>query len=124
MHSPAFLPSPRPTCKAMRVNQRRLLMCRLHTPACVYGGLSKEDQCFGAGFINNLHVYDPATAAWTDISTAINGTSPSPRYLHGFTSAGGKLYVHGGADAKGEGGLGRDQASVRGQAVLGYGSRC
>ena len=46
--------------------------------------------------LNDLHEYDPATLAWTDLSAAISGTPPSPRLSHGFTSAGGKLYVHGG----------------------------
>jgi hypothetical protein len=41
-------------------------------------------------------VYDPAAGAWRDLSAAFRGTPPSPRILHGFTSAGGKLYVHGG----------------------------
>ena len=49
-----------------------------------------------AHLLNDLHEYDPATRAWTDLSAAISGTPPSPRGLHGFTSAGGKLYVHGG----------------------------
>jgi hypothetical protein len=47
---------------------------------------------------NDLHVYDPAAGAWTDLSAALSGTPPSPREGHGFTSAGGKLYVHGGFD--------------------------
>jgi hypothetical protein len=35
--------------------------------------------------------------AWTDLSAAASGTqAPSARWGHGFTSAGGKLYVHGG----------------------------
>jgi hypothetical protein len=50
-----------------------------------------------AGGPKDLHVYDPAARAWTDLSAALSGTPPSPRSGHGFTSAGGKLYVHGGA---------------------------
>jgi hypothetical protein len=60
-----------------------------------------------AGDLNDLHVYDPAAGAWTDLSAALSGTPPSPRGGHGFTSAGGKLYVHGGSDDSGEGGAGR-----------------
>jgi hypothetical protein len=57
----------------------------------------------------DLHVYDPAAGAWTDLSAALSGTPPSPRYIHGFTSAGGKLYVHGGVGFGGEGGEGRTE---------------
>jgi hypothetical protein len=59
-----------------------------------------------AGLLKDLHVYDPASEAWTDLSAALSGTPPSPRAGHGFTSAGGKLYVHG-SGASGEGGAGR-----------------
>jgi hypothetical protein len=52
-------------------------------------------------------VYDPAARAWTDLSAALSGTPPSRRGRHGFTSAGGKLYVHGGWDDSGEGGARR-----------------
>ena len=37
--------------------------------------------------------------AWTDLSAAASGTPPPPRTGHGFTAAGGRLYVHGGWDA-------------------------
>ena len=46
--------------------------------------------------LDDLHVFDPAKMTWTDLSAAINGPRPSARSFHGFTSAGGKLYVHGG----------------------------
>ena len=53
-------------------------------------------------------MYDPAAGAWTDLSAALSGTPPSSRGYHGFTSAGGKLYVHGGYGGdSGEGGAGR-----------------
>jgi hypothetical protein len=55
-------------------------------------------------------VYDPAAGSWTNLSAALSGTPPSPRFGHGFTSAGGKLYVHGGFGVygdSGEGGAGR-----------------
>jgi hypothetical protein len=51
-------------------------------------------------------VFDPAAGTWTDLSAALSGTPPSPRRGHGFTSAGGKLYVHGGWDGSGEGARG------------------
>jgi hypothetical protein len=47
-----------------------------------------------AGPLNDLYSIDPATMAWTPIS--ILGTSPSARAGHGFASARGKLYLHGG----------------------------
>jgi hypothetical protein len=33
---------------------------------------------------------------WTLLSAALDAPRPSARRWHGFTSAGGKLYVHGG----------------------------
>ena len=58
-----------------------------------------------AGDLNDLHEFDPASGAWTDLSAALSGTPPVSRDSHGFTSAGGKLYVHGGYsyDAEGNG---------------------
>ena len=50
------------------------------------------------GMLGDLHVYDPVAMAWTDLSAAASGTLPSPRAGHGFTAAGGKLYLHGGED--------------------------
>ena len=52
-----------------------------------------------AGLLNDLYVLDPVAMAWTNLSDAASGTPPPARYLHGFASAGGKLYVHGGIDA-------------------------
>jgi hypothetical protein len=50
--------------------------------------------------LNDLHVYDPVAMAWIDLSIGLSSTSPSPRRDHGFASAGGKLYVYGGANDK------------------------
>ena len=72
------------------------------SPPCVYPTRRRRaprPSC--AGGLNDLHVYDPAAGAWTDLSAALSGTPPSRRRLHGFTSAGGKLYVHGGLDLSG-----------------------
>jgi hypothetical protein len=44
----------------------------------------------------DLHVYDPSSKSWNDLSASSSGTPPSSRIDFGFTSAGGKLYVHGG----------------------------
>ena len=54
-----------------------------------------------AADLGDLHVYDPVAMAWTDMSAAVSGTPPSPRYNHGFTSTGGRLYVHGGVNEAG-----------------------
>ena len=49
-----------------------------------------------SGLLNDLHAYDPVAMAWTDLSTAISGEPPSPRWNLGFAAAGGRLYAHGG----------------------------
>ena len=61
-----------------------------------------NSSCSAGSLLQDLHVYDPAAMAWTDLSAAASGTPPSARAYHGFTSAGGKLYVHGGIDGSGE----------------------
>jgi hypothetical protein len=49
---------------------------------------------------DDLHSFDPDTMAWTQLSA--NGSAandsvwPAARYWHGFASAGGLLFVHGG----------------------------
>ena len=48
-------------------------------------------------------MFNPDMLLWTDCSTTMTGNLPSPRVWHGFSSAGSKLYVHGGL------GLSRDQ---------------
>ena len=49
---------------------------------------------------NDLYSFDPANMSWSLLSAA-PGSNPPPsaRAGHGFTSAGGKLYVHGGEGA-------------------------
>ena len=49
-----------------------------------------------AGYLGDLHSFDPATMTWTLLSAADDDRRPSARSGHGFTSAGGLLYVHGG----------------------------
>ena len=44
----------------------------------------------------DLHMFDPAAMAWTDLTLDVSGAPPSPRGFHGFTAAGARLYVHGG----------------------------
>jgi hypothetical protein len=45
---------------------------------------------------DDLHSFDLANMKWTLISALNDESKPSARYGHGFTSAGGLLYVHGG----------------------------
>ena len=57
-----------------------------------------------AGPLNDLFSYDPAAMTWTDLSVAVAGNPPTPRFDQGFESAGGKLYVFGGrSSTSGEG---------------------
>ena len=51
--------------------------------------------------LGDLHVYDPVAMTWTNISAAASGEHPSPRGTHGFTAAGGLLYVFGGLSEQG-----------------------
>ncbi len=53
-------------------------------------------------YFNDLHVYNPATMTWFDLSGHALGAPPVPRAQHGFTSTGDKLYVHGGSSYYGE----------------------
>ncbi len=50
-----------------------------------------------ADILDDLHSFDPATMTWTLLFAADDtGGRPSARTRHGFTSAGGRIYVHGG----------------------------
>ncbi len=48
-----------------------------------------------AGALDDLYSFDPGSRIWT-LLAATSGQRPTPRFFHGFTSAGGALYVHGG----------------------------
>ena len=52
-----------------------------------------------AGALNDLYAYNPAAKAWTNLSAALSGLPPSPRWGLGFTGAAGLLYVWGGCVA-------------------------
>jgi hypothetical protein len=54
-----------------------------------------------AGPRNDLHVYDPASMTWFDLTSHAHGQPPTARSGHGFASVGGKLYVHGGFNGQG-----------------------
>jgi hypothetical protein len=45
--------------------------------------------------LGDMFAYDPENTSWIQVSATI-GAEPSPRYAHGFTSQGNKLYLHGG----------------------------
>ncbi len=64
-------------------------------------------------FLNDLHVFDPATMTWALLSAANDTGRPSARYDHGFTSAGGRLYVHGGYGITDSGDGGEAMQSLR-----------
>ena len=46
--------------------------------------------------LGDLYSFDPANMTWTLLSAAEDSVRPAARDGHGFTSAGGKLYVFGG----------------------------
>ena len=63
----------------------------------------------------DLFVFDPSTLTWTELTGAVQGVSPSARHGHGFTSEGGRLYVHSGwtglsGEPEGDLGVARRQA--------------
>ncbi len=53
-------------------------------------------------YLDDLHAFDPATMTWNLLSVADDAGRPSARSSHGFTSAGGLLYVHGGSCWEGD----------------------
>ena len=55
-----------------------------------------------AAVTNDFHAYNPASMTWFDLSSHALGTPPTARRDHGFTSAGGLLYVHGGWSSYGD----------------------
>ena len=60
-----------------------------------------------AGLLNDMHRFNPIEMGWTNLSTPSAGQTPPPRFGHGFSYAGGRLYVHAGAGATGILGLPR-----------------
>lgn len=54
--------------------------------------------CALAGLLGDFYEYDPEAYFWRILATS---SPPSARWTHGFTSAGARLYVHGGADSNG-----------------------
>ena len=62
----------------------------------VHGGQGYYDT------LDDLYVYDPVNMSWTDLSNRLAGNAPSARNSHGFTSMGGRLFVHAGWDGNGK----------------------
>ncbi len=53
--------------------------------------------------LSDLYAFDPGTKVWTLVSVATDSApAPTARLHHGFTSEGGKLYVHGGMGKSGK----------------------
>ncbi len=74
----------------MRLSLSHKAICLTGTPL----GLS--------AFRDDLHEFNIDAKVWTDLSSPVLGTKPTARDGHGFASAGGKLYVHGGRILTGE----------------------
>ncbi len=76
---------------SLSVSSARPLLAQ---PPCI---LSFSLSPLPAGFLDDLHSFDPTAMVWTLLSPgADSGQPPSARRWHGFASAGGKLYVYGG----------------------------
>ena len=79
------------------------------SPRCFHGFTAAQGRLYVHGGwdangnpLRDLHAYDPVAMAWTNLSAPGNGTAPTARGNHGFTSVDGKLYVHGGWDGQNE----------------------
>ena len=66
-------------------------------------------RALNAGYLNDLHVLEPAAAApkWTRLAAAV-GDPPTPRYALGFVAVSGALFVFGGFSETGDRGKNRD----------------
>ena len=71
--------------------------CFLSSKNCVLCDVIR----IGPGALNDLRSFNPSDLTWVDISVVAYGARPEPRILHGFASAGNKLYVHGGLGENG-----------------------
>ena len=66
--------------------------------AALTAAAARHGAAAAADVLGDLHVFDLAALAWTDLTEAAGGARPSPRAGHGFAAANGKLYVFGGYD--------------------------
>jgi hypothetical protein len=57
-----------------------------------------------SAYLNDLHQFDPVSAAWTDLSavTTTDVPPPYPRFGAGLAAVGGMLYVFGGEGYSGD----------------------
>jgi hypothetical protein len=58
-----------------------------------------------AEYLDGIYSFDLFDMAWTTLSVAEHSIVPPNRNYHGFTSAGTKIYVHGGQKVSGPGTL-------------------
>ena len=72
-----------------------------------------------AAYFDDLYSFDPAAMKWTRLSTNNDTQRPSGRYRHGFTGAGGRLYVHGGQSKT----VGESEVMDRGSRTVRDGGR-
>ena len=83
-------------CRAAAHSSESLSSCRPNNP-CIRSPPPSQY----AGYDDDLFSFNIDTKVWTSLSYAKDSTWPSGRSSHGFTSAGGKLYVHGGYNTEG-----------------------
>lgn len=65
----------------------------------IWWNLAEAYRSMFAVALGDFYVYDLAMT-WRDITANVSGAIPSPRESHGFYSAGGKIYLYGGANWK------------------------
>lgn len=85
-----FIEGPKPAGRAIGQN-----LAELRGKIYVFGGTA------GSNYLNDLHVFQPQTRTWADLSTFVLGNPPAPRYGHAFISMNDKLVVFGGRSTDG-----------------------
>jgi hypothetical protein len=85
------------TCYAAARRAHTILTPSHSMPPCILLNFP----CCWPGVLDDLYSFNPATMVWTLLSPlagadSVQRSSPSPRFWHGFTAAGTKLYVFGG----------------------------
>ncbi|KAL4430939.1 hypothetical protein ABPG75_006195 [Micractinium tetrahymenae] len=63
----------------------------------IFGGRSGID--IGEGSLSDLHRFDTAASAWSEVALAPGSPAPPARSYHAMAAAGGKLYLFGGCGA-------------------------
>jgi N-acetylneuraminic acid mutarotase len=67
-----------------------------HTATVIDGKMYIFGGHTGSSYLNDLHVYDPASRTWTNLSYPLFGSAPSSRLYHMAFAAYGKLWIYGG----------------------------